>query len=190
MAPTRKRGAKGPKGKSKLRLGDLVLAKVKGFPAWPAKSLCNTTKLQKVVHSKISRPEDWKRVPDPKKYFVQFFGTAEIAFVAPVDIQAFTSEAKNKLSARCQGKTVKHSARAVKEICEAFEDLQQKNSSGLRDDTDRSALSDEALSVDGVEDDAVEVDLQDGNGRDGANGETEIRGLGDHSSGLERCSQR
>ncbi|KAF5939423.1 hypothetical protein HYC85_023682 [Camellia sinensis] len=112
------------------------------------------------------------------------------AFVAPVDIQAFTSEAKNKLSARCQGKTVKHFAQAVKEICEAFEDLQQKNSSGLRDDTDRSALSDEALSVDGVEDDAVEVDLQDGNGRDGANGETEIRGLGDHSSGLERCSQR
>ncbi|KAL7163115.1 hypothetical protein ACSBR2_039250 [Camellia fascicularis] len=175
MAPTRKRGAKGPKGKSELRLGDLVLAKVKGFPAWPAK---------------ISRPEDWKRAPDPKKYFVQFFGTAEIAFVAPVDIQAFTSEAKNKLSARCQGKTVKHFAQAVKEICEAFEDLQQKNSSGLRDDTDRSALGDEAVSVDGVEDDAVEVDLQDGNGRDGANGETEIRGLGDHSSGLERCSQR
>lgn len=167
MAPTRKRGAKGPKGKSKLRLGDLVLAKVKGFPAWPAK---------------ISRPEDWKRAPNPKKYFVQFFGTAEIAFVAPVDIQAFTSEAKNKLSARCQGKTVKHFAQAVKEICEAFEDLQQKNSSGLRDDTDRSALGDEAVSVDGVEDDAVEVDLKDGNGRDGANGETEIRDLGDHSS--------
>lgn len=40
MAPGRKRGAKGvggPGGGGGLRLGDLVLAKVKGFPAWPAK---------------------------------------------------------------------------------------------------------------------------------------------------------
>lgn len=36
MAPGRKRGAKGAKIKS-LKLGDLVLAKVKGHPAWPAK---------------------------------------------------------------------------------------------------------------------------------------------------------
>ncbi|KAL0286868.1 UNVERIFIED_CONTAM: ENHANCER OF AG-4 protein 2 [Sesamum angustifolium] len=63
MAPGRKRGAKGVKTKNELSLGDLVLAKVKGFPAWPAK---------------ISRPEDWERAPDPKKYFVQFFGTSEM----------------------------------------------------------------------------------------------------------------
>lgn len=37
MAPGRKRGAKGAKTKNELSLGDLVLAKVKGFPAWPAK---------------------------------------------------------------------------------------------------------------------------------------------------------
>ncbi|KAI3995402.1 hypothetical protein MKX01_002281, partial [Papaver californicum] len=117
MAPGRKRGANRNKAKNQLSLGDLVLAKVKGFPAWPAK---------------ISRPEDWERGPDPRKYFVQFFGTAEIAFVAPADIQAFTNETKNKLSARCQSKTVKGKAisdfaRAVNEICKAFEDLQQKN---------------------------------------------------------------
>ena len=44
MAPGRRRGAKGVKSKNDLGLGDLVLAKVKGFPAWPAKvhscSLC------------------------------------------------------------------------------------------------------------------------------------------------------
>ncbi|KAL9229948.1 hypothetical protein vseg_005357 [Gypsophila vaccaria] len=98
------------KSVSELKLGDLVLAKVKGFPAWPAK---------------VGRPEDWERVPDPKKYFVQFFGTQEIAFVAPADIQAFSSDSKAKLLGRCKGKTVKYFALAVKEICEAFEELQK-----------------------------------------------------------------
>ncbi|KFK27636.1 hypothetical protein AALP_AA8G409100 [Arabis alpina] len=116
MAPGRKRGASKNKAKGQLTLGDLVLAKVKGFPAWPAK---------------ISRPEEWDRVPDPKKYFVQFFGTQEIAFVAPPDIQAFTSEAKSKLLARCQGKTVKYFAPAVKEICTAFEELHNDKSNVL-----------------------------------------------------------
>ncbi|XP_052204558.1 ENHANCER OF AG-4 protein 2 isoform X2 [Diospyros lotus] len=173
MAPGRKRGVKGPKANTELSLGDLVLAKVKGFPAWPAK---------------ISRPEDWDRAPDPKKYFVQFFGTAEIAFVAPADIEAFTSEAKNKLSARCRGKTVKYFAQAVKEICEAFEEMQRKSSRGLRNDADGSSLGIDAPSVGRVEDSA-EVDVKDGMARTGTNGETEIRGLGDHGPGLERCSQ-
>lgn len=37
MAPARKKGANKVKSANELRLGDLVLAKVKGFPAWPAK---------------------------------------------------------------------------------------------------------------------------------------------------------
>lgn len=37
MAPGRKKGANKAKAKNQLSLGDLVLAKVKGFPAWPAK---------------------------------------------------------------------------------------------------------------------------------------------------------
>ncbi|PNX91288.1 enhancer of AG-4 protein 2-like [Trifolium pratense] len=63
MPPARRRGANKAKTNGHLRLGDLVLAKVKGFPAWPAK---------------ISRPEDWEKAADPKKYFVQFFGTKEM----------------------------------------------------------------------------------------------------------------
>ncbi|KAJ1440426.1 PWWP domain [Sesbania bispinosa] len=63
MPPARRRGAHKAKANEHLSLGDLVLAKVKGFPAWPAK---------------ISRPEDWAKPPDPKKHFVQFFGTKEI----------------------------------------------------------------------------------------------------------------
>ncbi|RID76776.1 hypothetical protein BRARA_B03729 [Brassica rapa] len=116
MAPGRKRGASKAKANGKLILGDLVLAKVKGFPAWPAK---------------VSRPEEWDRAPDPKKYFVQFFGTQEIAFVAPPDIQAFTSDSKSKLLARCQGKTVKYFAQAVTEICTEFEELRNHKSSVL-----------------------------------------------------------
>lgn len=59
------------------------------------------------------------------------------AFVAPPEIQAFTSEAKTKLAARCQGKTVKYFAQAVKEICEAFEKLQHNNLGGLTSDPDK-----------------------------------------------------
>lgn len=63
MPPGRRKSGQRAKVAGELSLGDLVLAKVKGFPAWPVK---------------ISRPEDWKRSPDPKKYFVQFFGTSEM----------------------------------------------------------------------------------------------------------------
>ncbi|PNY14295.1 enhancer of AG-4 protein 2-like, partial [Trifolium pratense] len=67
------------------------------------------------------------------------------AFVAPPDIQAFTSEYKNKLTARLQGKT-KYFAQAVKEICAAFDEIQKQKSSG--DDTDDSRIGSEAPPVD------------------------------------------
>ncbi|KAM1102030.1 hypothetical protein FF1_010869 [Malus domestica] len=174
MAPGRRRGASKAKDKNKLSLGDLVLAKVKGFPYWPAK---------------ISRPEDWKKVPDPKKYFVQFFGTEEIAFVAPADIQAFTSEAKSKLLGRCHAKT-KYFSQAVKDICQAFDELHKKRSNDLRDDTDRSDTGCEAPSGDGIEDNGIDVDLKDGEGLQDSNGQTDKEeGIGDIGPKLERCSQ-
>lgn len=174
MAPSRKRGGKGAKTKNELSLGDLVLAKVKGFPAWPAK---------------ISRPEDWKRVPDPKKYFVQFFGTSEIAFVAPADIQAFTIEAKNKLSARCQGKTVKYFAQAVKEICEQYEKLQHESSSGTRDDNSEQTFASEH-STDPVVNDTLEVGEKVGIEVNESHCKSEVNGPPELGSRLEHCSQR
>ncbi|XP_061362681.1 ENHANCER OF AG-4 protein 2 isoform X2 [Gastrolobium bilobum] len=169
MAPARRRGANKAKANGHLSLGDLVLAKVKGFPAWPAK---------------ISRPEDWDKPPDPKKHFVQFFGTKEIAFVAPVDIQAFTSEAKNKLSARIQGKT-KYFTQAVKEICAAFDEIQKQKASGLTDDTDDSRMGSEAPSVDGVV-----GNLKDVNDAAVSNAEKDSIYMGNVDSNMEHCVQK
>ncbi|CAM8999088.1 unnamed protein product [Rhodiola kirilowii] len=112
MPPGRKRGATKSDIVAKFSVGDLVLAKVKGFPAWPAK---------------ISRAEDWKREPDPKKVFVQFFGTGEIAFVGPTDVQVFDVEARKSLLARLQGKSIKFFAGAVREICDAYDKLKRKD---------------------------------------------------------------
>ncbi|RVW65212.1 hypothetical protein CK203_035774 [Vitis vinifera] len=84
--------------------------------------------------NEIGKPEDWDRTPDPKKYFVQFFGTEEIAFVA--------LEILRHLLVR----------------------VAAKNTSGSRDDRDRTAPESEAPSVDGVGDDRVEDDLKDGIG--------------------------
>ncbi|CAI0416310.1 unnamed protein product [Linum tenue] len=161
MAPGRKRGANKAKAKSQLSLGDLVLAKVKGFPAWPAQ---------------ICRPEDWEKTPDPKKHFVFFFGTQEIAFVAPPDIQVLTSELKTKLSSKCQGKS-KRFKEAVQEICAEFEKSQNKkvNARG------------ETPVADGMGD-GGETDLNDGVAR--SNGEAsedagDSRSKGDYCSGRE-----
>ncbi|KAB5548012.1 hypothetical protein DKX38_011418 [Salix brachista] len=172
MAPGRKKGAN--KKKFQLHLGDLVLAKVKGYPSWPAK---------------ISRPEDWERVADAKKVFVYFFGTQEIAFVAPSDIQVFTNEVKNKLSARCQSKKDKFFFQAVKEICAAFEELQKGKSSKLGDNTDISALGSEGQSVDSMGENGAGDDLNEGMGKVGQSGEVWNSGR-EFSSKLEHCSGR
>lgn len=168
MPPPRRRGANKAKANGHLRLGDLVLAKVKGFPYWPAM---------------ISRPEDWEKPPDPKKYFVQFFGTKEIAFVAPADIQAFTTETKTKLSARCQGKA-KFFAKAVKEICAAFEELEKQKASGLKEDTDDSHIGSGTPVV------GVVAPLKDATDAVVLNVEKTNTYVGDAGSNLEQCTQR
>ncbi|GAU25943.1 hypothetical protein TSUD_16810, partial [Trifolium subterraneum] len=56
------------------------------------------------------------------------------AFVVPADIQAFTSEVKTKLTARCHGKT-KCFTQAVREICAAYDELEKQKVGGLTDDT-------------------------------------------------------
>ncbi|MBA0740490.1 hypothetical protein Gogos_013686, partial [Gossypium gossypioides] len=175
MAGGRKKGGNKAKVKN-LSLGDLVLAKVKGFPAWPAKVDSVGYEFQ------ISRPEDWEREPDPKKYFVQFFGTEEIAFVAPVDIQAFTSETKSKLSAKSQVVKTRYFVQAVKEICVAFDELHKEKSSDLRDETDKSTPGFDASSPDGIEDGGAEADLKNGKSAVAPGEETTSVGKGENNS--------
>lgn len=47
--------------------------------------------------------------------------------MAPADIQVFTNETKEKLRARCNGKTVKIFIQAIEQICTAFDEKQNKN---------------------------------------------------------------
>jgi len=106
------------------------------------------------------------------------------AFVAPADIQAFTSEAKNKLSARLQGKT-KYFAQAVKEICAAFDEMQKQKASGLTDDTDDSRIGSEAPSNDGVV-----VNLKDAIDTVLSNAEQDNIDMENIDSNLEHCTPR
>ncbi|KAK7824992.1 enhancer of ag-4 protein 2 [Quercus suber] len=114
-----------------------------------------------------------------------YFSSIHRGFVAPADIQAFTNELKSKLSARCQGKTVRLFSQAVNEICVAFDELQNKKSSGFRDGADKSDVGREALSVN-----EVEVDLKVETGKATYSGEALNESLSDSGSKLGRCSQR
>ncbi|XP_027353414.1 protein HUA2-LIKE 2-like [Abrus precatorius] len=92
------------------KVGDLVLAKVKGFPPWPAT---------------VSEPEKWGYTADWKKVLVYFFGTQQIAFCNPADVEAFTEEKKQSLVKR-QGRGADF-VRAVNEIIESYEKLKREN---------------------------------------------------------------
>ncbi|KAG1361198.1 putative ENHANCER OF AG-4 protein 2 [Cocos nucifera] len=178
MAPGRRKGGARGKANDQLKLGDLVLAKVKGFPAWPAK---------------ISNPKDWGHTPDPKKYFVQFFGTSEIAFVAPADIQVFTNESKSKVIARCQRKTIKCFARAVDEICVAFEELRKKSSGELGEDAEGTSTGPASSQTDCFEDSKHLADNHETSSLKNQEEKLEQKvdkndSSSDELHGLERCS--
>ncbi|OMP04990.1 Tudor/PWWP/MBT superfamily protein [Corchorus olitorius] len=109
MAPSRRKGASkaaaAAAARRQWKVGDLVLAKVKGFPAWPAT---------------VSEPEKWGYSSDWKKVLVYFFGTQQIAFCNPADVEAFTEEKKQSLLTKRQGKGADF-VRAVQEIIDSYE---------------------------------------------------------------------
>ncbi|XP_028762210.1 protein HUA2-LIKE 2 isoform X2 [Neltuma alba] len=113
MAPSRRKGASkaaaAAAARRQWKVGDLVLAKVKGFPAWPAT---------------VSEPEKWGYCTDWKKVLVYFFGTQQIAFCNPADVEAFTEEKKQSLLVKRQGKGADF-VRAVQEIIDSYEKLKE-----------------------------------------------------------------
>ncbi|GMH20492.1 hypothetical protein Nepgr_022333 [Nepenthes gracilis] len=115
MAPSRKKGGSKAAAEATVRrqwkAGDLVLAKVKGFPAWPAT---------------VSEPEKWGYSPDWRKVLVYFFGTDQIAFCNPADVEAFTEEKKQSLLVKRHGKSSDF-IRAVREIVDCYDKLKEQN---------------------------------------------------------------
>lgn len=111
MAPGRKKGsaraAAAAAARQQWKVGDLVLAKMKGFPAWPAM---------------VSEPEKWGYSSDRKKLLVYFYGTKQIAFCNYADVEAFTEEKKKSLLTKRQGKGADF-VRAVDEIVDIYEKL-------------------------------------------------------------------
>ncbi|KAI4365661.1 hypothetical protein MLD38_021626 [Melastoma candidum] len=115
MAPSRRKGtskaaAAAAAARRDWKVGDLVLAKVKGFPAWPAT---------------VSDPAKWGYPADWKKVLVYFFGTQQIAFCNPADVEEFSEEKKESLLGKRHGKGADF-VRAVREIIESYEKLKQQ----------------------------------------------------------------
>ncbi|XP_051118484.1 protein HUA2-LIKE 2-like isoform X2 [Andrographis paniculata] len=131
MAPSRRRAANkaaaAAAARRKWNVGDLVLAKVKGFPAWPAT---------------VSEPQKWGYPADLKKVVVYFFGTQQIAFCNPVDIEEFTEEKKASLLGKRHGKGADF-VRAVKEISDCFEKLKKQEQVNSANGTEETNITNE-----------------------------------------------
>lgn len=130
MAPTRKKrtssAAAAAAAAAQWKVGDLVLAKLKGYPAWPAM---------------ISEPQKWGLSSTKKKLLVYFYGTKEIAFCNYADLEAFTEEKKKSLLVKRHGKGADF-VKAVKEIVEIFDSMKNEdnNKSGLAPANNSSSL--------------------------------------------------
>ncbi|KAL6505123.1 hypothetical protein OROGR_024940 [Orobanche gracilis] len=131
MAPSRRKGANkaaaAAAARRKWKVGDLVLAKVKGFPAWPAT---------------VSEPQKWGYPADQKKIVVHFFGCEQIAFCNPVDIEEFTEEKKVSLLGKRHGKGADF-VRAANEIIDCFEKLKKQDLVSRDIDSEETNTADE-----------------------------------------------
>ncbi|XP_059625812.1 protein HUA2-LIKE 2-like isoform X1 [Cornus florida] len=136
MAPSRRKvgskaSAAAAAARRQWKVGDLVLAKVKGFPAWPAT---------------VSEPEKWGYSADWKKVLVYFFGTKQIAFCNPADVEAFTEEKKEALLIKRHGKGADF-VRAVHEIIESYEKSKKREEIADFNSGDEVTVTNAGISV-------------------------------------------
>lgn len=87
MAPSRRKSASkaaaAAAARRQWKVGDLVLAKVKGFPAWPAT---------------VSEPEKWGYSSNWKKVMVYFFGTQQMWHNFKIYSQTFFEKTQLKIN--------------------------------------------------------------------------------------------
>ncbi|CAM6084588.1 unnamed protein product [Calypogeia fissa] len=116
MAPGRKKGGgalKAAAARREWNVGDLVLAKVRGFPAWPAQ---------------VSNAEERGIPPNPNKIFVSFFGTDQYRFCHYSEILPFTPRERSGLIGKLQQKNLLSDlGKAIKEICKADDERKDEN---------------------------------------------------------------
>ncbi|EYU43470.1 hypothetical protein MIMGU_mgv1a018061mg, partial [Erythranthe guttata] len=74
----------------------------------------------------VSEPEKWGYPADLKKVFVHFFGSQQIAFCSPGDVEEFTEQKKLSLLGRRHGKGSEF-LRALNEMVDCFEKLKKQD---------------------------------------------------------------
>ena len=104
-----------------LRVGPLVLTKVKGFPHWPgevfdfSKHVQRPTMLAKMVPCHLI--EEWKTSVNQSKVLVVAFGDNTFAWFKMEELQAFSVE---DLIAEVKAKIIERSAGGIKGIARIF----------------------------------------------------------------------
>ncbi|KAL0435770.1 UNVERIFIED_CONTAM: protein HUA2-LIKE 3 [Sesamum radiatum] len=111
----------------------------------------------------VSEPEKWGYPADWKKVVVYFFGTEQIAFCNPADVEEFTEEKKVSLLGKRHGKGADF-VRAVKEIIDCFEKLKEQDQVSRANGTEETNItninnSEESL-IKAVRDEAAVVTVK------------------------------
>ncbi|KAL2630376.1 hypothetical protein R1flu_015062 [Riccia fluitans] len=107
------------------RVGDLVVAKLRGYRPWPAQ---------------IQRPEDYGQQARAHKIFVTFFGTEDTCFCSQNNITPFTSAMRKELAEQLQKiNTSPDLEKAIKEIFAADDELKVS----MRSESNFDAADDE-----------------------------------------------
>ncbi|KAL0371340.1 UNVERIFIED_CONTAM: protein HUA2-LIKE 3 [Sesamum angustifolium] len=88
----------------------------------------------------VSEPEKWGYPSDWKKVVVYFFGTEQIAFCNPADVEEFTEEKKVSLLGKRHGKGADF-VRAVKEIIDCFEKLKEQDQVSRANGTEETNIT-------------------------------------------------
>lgn len=134
-------------GKEDYQFGTLVLAKVRGFPPWPAE---------------VCDPAKFDQEPKEDKLFVLFFQPRQIRFCAPEEVTLFTGEAKEAAIQRTKTKNCLADFKtAVHEILEEEKKRQNAEADKSEDERDEEPEEPEEPEETEEPDDVEEEDSEE-----------------------------